>query len=822
MVLSEFLALFSEVRTAGGGWLAACPAHADGHPSLAIDLTTDTTGAPALLVHCRAGCTKEAVLAALGLQARDLFRVTVDLADVALKSGGPVGEPPVGAIAALAGYVQATNARLADVLGHHDRWEQAARQYALDRFGLDSTTALALGLGVDPGGLTYPLEYLSDTYRAAPRLVVPFRDFQGVIRGLQARDLTGQHRVRWCGLTNPEGAAWSRVAVFTLHTGMDMILLTEGPGDALTAVGAGLDAIAIRGAALGNAATIRGLVPYLTDRQVVLAGDADQAGRDFNAHLGEALEAEGIHTRVLDLEGPDLTAWREQDPDRFQVALDAALGQSTRTGPGVAPAAPGDDERLTDLGNAERLRESLGNLVRYAPEAGFYLWTGTHWHLDRLQAVRTAAQDVTRTMVADAEAAQEAATRAGDSAGADRAKRLAAWGRRSQSSRALDAMLSELEALPGVALDVERLDAHPHLLAFANGTVDLRTGALRPTDPALLITKALPFAYDPDAPATRWEQFLAEVFAGSRDLPAYVRRLVGYGITGLTSEQCFAVLWGKGANGKSVFTDTLAQVFRPITVTTPFSTFEAKPSGGIPNDLAGLKGARVVLASEGEQGRAMAESVIKRVTGSDLIAARFMRREFFEFRPTFLIFLATNHKPSFRGQDEGLWRRVKLIPWARYFRPEERDHYLGQTLAAESAGIAAWAVRGAVEWYANGLQDPPEVTNATADYRETSDELAGFFPGVLVLDPGQKVLGSEVMEHYQTWADEEGILRRWERRTLFAALEERGLTRHKGNRGVVFHGVRLSVPADWAEVAPPPAPRATPTEATTVSVGDLF
>jgi putative DNA primase/helicase len=827
VTLSDFLARFAEVREERDGYVVPCPSHADSHPSLRVALSESGN----LVLRCRANCRTSDVVAALGLPMSALFDVTPGDADVKTTSATSalVGPREVAGLRVYLGDVQA---RLRD---DSDETGRMALAYLEKRFGIDAATADLLGLGADPGGNASSFEYLSNSYRRAPRVVVPFRGFDGVARGAQARALQADS-VRWCGLSNLPEATWSKFAVFSLATGLDVVLVTEGPGDALTAVGASYDAVAIRGAALSQSPELMAtLVEGLRGRDVVVAGDGDNAGEGFSENLAKAFAAEGLSVSVLDipegLSDRDLSGWREADPENFVDNLQRGIRSARRVSAPSAPAAsatpaPGTVEEppkyeLTDLGNAERLHDNLEGLVRYASETGFYLWDNSVWVMDRFDAVRTAAHEVGRAILTEAREAEAHAKTPGlskddEAAAKKKAGLLHGWARHSQSTRGIDSMIRELAAMPGIAIDVERMDGRHDLLAFRNGTVDLKTGELRNHDPRDLMTKKVDVEYDPTATAPTWDYFLDSVFPEHPDLPEFMRRLVGYGITGHTREQCFAVLWGTGSNGKSVFTDTLTSVFRAVTVTTPFSTFESKPNGGIPNDLAALKGARLVMASEGDQGRPMAEAVIKRVTGRDLISARFMRKEFFEFAPTFLIFLATNYKPNFRGQDEGLWRRVKLIPWSRYFAAHERDHYLPEKLLAEAPGIVAWAVKGAMEWYANGLGEPNAVRNATRDYRDTSDALQGFLPGRLVREEDATLLGSEAYLAYREWCAEEGLRDTdiWKRKTFYSALDERGLPREKRNQGVVLIGVRLAKPGETPEAIE--APRTMPTGAANV------
>lgn len=791
MKFSTILAPLEGVTQQGDGYLARCPAHGDSKPSLRVALNKDGT----VLIKCRAGCKTPDVIEAMGITFAQLFDVEADEAATVTVHEHSVRVTP------------AMTAKLAMFLGTcADGVENIGSQaldYASDRFGIDAGEFQRLGLGASLGE-DHGFEYVSTSWLRVPRLVVPFRDFDGVALAAQARALEADD-VRWCSLSNPSDGrgTWGKYAVFQAGTGLDTIYITEGPGDGLTIVGAGFDALAIRGASLVNNDTLlRSLVEDLQDRKVVVTGDNDKAGRDFNTTLAHALADLGLQVYILELpEGiKDVNDWRMFDKAAFSTDLQRATRLATRvlkdTCPSAGPAGPvgpGDEHPLTDLGNALRLKDLLV-YVRYSPEVGFYLYQDGAWLQDRFDHVRTMAQEVGKRLRDEGLALQRAGTLNDDSDLEAQGRGMASWGLRSQSSRLIDYMLKELGALEGVAIDVDMFDSQHHLLAVTNGVIDLRTGLVQPHSPDLFISKKLDVAFDPEAKADRWEQFLVQVFPTFPDLPAYMQRLVGYGITGETSEQCFVIHHGNGANGKSIFTEALSEVFESITNTTPFSTFEDKPGGGgIPNDVAALKGARLVFASEGERGRPMAEAVIKRVTGRDRITARFMRREFFTFTPTFLLQLATNFKPSFRGQDEGLWRRVKLIPWTRYFAPDERDHYLHLALLAEAEGILAWAVRGAMDWYQNGLGDPPAVIDATKNYRDNSDTLAGFFPGVLVLERNGVVAGGDAFKAYLQWCDEEELplKEQMTRKFFYAAMEERGITRTRQSGGQVLLGVTL-------------------------------
>jgi len=444
-------------------------------------------------------------------------------------------------------------------------------------------------------------------------------------------------------------------------------------------------------------------------------------------------------------------------------------------------------ESDTDVMRAHVLVAFADDRIRYAPGLGYFVWDGRCWvpsdSLVRQEVYRLGAA------LSLAEKAKEA--------------------RSFLMTKSIDNVLRELRDVPGVRVRASDFDARADLLSVRNGTIDLRTGELRPHRREDMITRYVDVDYRPDATCPRWEKFLEEIFPDNPELPAYMQRLIGYGITGSTAEQCFAVLWGKGANGKSVFMDTVTSVFSAVSRTTPFSTFEERSNGGIPNDLAALRGARIVRASEGDRNKPMAEGVLKQATGGNVLVARFLRQEFFEFTPTFLLLMDTNHKPRFRGQDDGLWRRVKMVPFKRRFEPHERDYELADKLRAEAEGILAWAVRGAVEWYRNGLQDPEVVRNATREYRETSDALSGFLPGVLEKtgDPNDRVSGTAAFNAYMDWCEAENLppKERWTRRTFFAALEERGIDRVRTVHGQTLLGVRLA--ANSPAAADPQVPQ---------------
>ncbi|MEE1835775.1 phage/plasmid primase, P4 family [Streptomyces sp. SP17KL33] len=727
---------------------------------------------------------------AAGLQWADLFDTTGEGRTVPKEKPSLVG--PAG-IAGLRVWLDALTLN------------QATVDYAAERFGMDEASLADYGIksftpNVDDSGYLP----ISRSFASYPRMVVPLLGFDGVARGVQGRDLSGQCPGRWVSLRNPRGHRWAPYGVFRGQGGYGVALVSEGPGDGLTAVSVGYDAVAVRGASLaGSADLIAELAEGLRGTQVIACGDNDEAGQRFNRMLAKGLAQHGIKVYALPIPHPkdDLTKWRERDPHGFPLALHRAVKAAKpvrnsaeaeaeavsaeltdRTGADVVSRDQGSEAARilaglinrygeSDAMNAHALVAWTDGRIKYAPGLGYYVWNGRTWERSEVKI----RQEIHRMGAALVLAGETQKAR-----GYTMTVRI-------------DALMTELRSVPTVHVDASAFDAQPDLLSFRNGTVNLRTGELRPHAKEDMLTYSLDIDYRPEAACPRWEAFLAEIFPDNPELPAYMRRLVGYGITGHVSEQAFCVLWGKGANGKSVFTETLTGVFRAISKTTPFSTFEEKASGGIPNDIAALRGCRLAMASEGESGKPMSEAILKRVTGKDMISARFLRQEFFEFRPAFLLMLATNHRPKFRGQDDGLWRRVKMIPFKRWFAPHERDYYLDAKLAAEAEGIAAWAVRGAVDWFATGLSDPEVIVSAVREYKATSDALAGFFPdGPLVRDADALLPGDEAYSAYREWCEAEGLQQRevWKRNTFYAAMEERGAVKKRTSKGIALVGVR--------------------------------
>lgn len=795
MRLSEILGRLDGVEEDHDGHLALCPAHKDrNHPSLKLTLKADGM----LLMVCRTGCAKADVLDKMRIREADLFDVVNDMgaSTVSAKAPESVG---VAEIAGLRVFVDETAVELqaADV-----RNEYRPREYAAERFGLTPEQCEDLGVGYShPGDRAQP--WISRAFTRYPRLTVPLVGFDGVVRGLQGRDLSGKCPARWVSLTNVDGRTWAKYGVLSAGAGYDTILVTEGPGDGLTSVGVGYDALLIRGAGLArNPVLVAELVEHLRGRDVVLAFDPDDAGERGIGALAEALIRDGNAPRQLPFpnSGEDLTAWRERTPEEFPAELHRAVraaavvelkAQEPTAVPSTEVDVPDTDAALqsmsssaremfdsTDVGLAVRLRDYMrrtGGGVRYAPGLGYLVWDGTIWTKgDR--TVTEALHRMGAEMIAD---------------GTDFERKLAL---KALTDRHIVGILNQLPSVPGVPASADDFDARPELLSVANGTVNLRTGQLHPHTPADMITKRLDVAYRPEAEATRWEAFLTEIFPNHPELPAFMRRIVGYGITGSTAEQCFVFMHGQGANGKSVFLDALLYVLRGITKSTEFSTFEQRTAVGQASpELASLRGARLVTASETEKYSRLAEALVKQLTGGDPVTCRFLNQNPFTYVPAFLLMVAGNYKPAILSQDLGVWRRVKLVPFEATFRGAKADKTLPAKLRDEAEGILAWAVQGAQEWYEHGLQEPASVQAATQDYRESEDRLQEFLTARCIQEAGARVAPMAVRRAYAEWAEDAGLSRKevlsgW---ALGVELESRNFAKDKRGGRWGFNGLRL-------------------------------
>jgi putative DNA primase/helicase len=417
----------------------------------------------------------------------------------------------------------------------------------------------------------------------------------------------------------------------------------------------------------------------------------------------------------------------------------------------------------TDVGNAERFTRKNRLNARYCHERGQWLpWTSTRWQWDKTGRSVALAKETALSIFDEARDAQDIR----------QAEALSRWAISSQKRERIVAMLAL--AQPDLAITVDQLDADKDALNFQNGTVDLKTGRLRPHRRENFITKLCPVNYSPDAPHTTFDRFLARIFRSTPTLIDWMQVALGYAATGWTREQCVFFCYGVGANGKTTLIDAVLHGMGDYAAKADPDLLMARDgSSAHPCNVADLLGLRLAICSETNEGKRFDESRLKDLTGETMLKARFMRQNFFQFTATHKIFAYSNHKPTVRGTDQGFWRRMRVVPFLETIGLEERDSDLPRKLRAEAEGIMAWIVAGAVRWHREGLGNPPEVAAATNEYRAEMDSIGAFLAEHCDERKNAEVYAAEIYDSYRKWAEKNGEHALSQKR-LGTSLKERG------------------------------------------------
>lgn len=435
-----------------------------------------------------------------------------------------------------------------------------------------------------------------------------------------------------------------------------------------------------------------------------------------------------------------------------------------------------------DTGNAQRLIHNHGKDLRYSfVNSCWYIWSGKCWAEDKTGEIKRKADATIRSMYNEAR----------DEENEEVAKALTKWITQCRNASRKKNMITEAQHINGVPVCPEDLDQDPWLLNCQNGTIDLRTGQLLDHTREHMITKLAPVEYDPNAKADLWTKFLLQIMDGKQELVDFLQRAIGYSLTGSMAEQCVFMTYGSGANGKSTFLETIQAMLGDYSKSTSMQTFLVKQGDSASNDIARLFGSRFVSTVEADEGKKLSEALVKQITGGDKMTARFLHKEFFEFTPQFKIWMGTNHKPVIKGTDNGIWRRIRLIPFTVTIPKEKQDGELKDKLMKELPGILSWAVQGCLQWQKEGLNPPEEVIQATEDYRAEMDTIKAFLNDCCTRKKESFIQSSALYDVYKRWCE---INREHElsQRALSLKLKDKGLTTRKTSGIIYWEDIALN------------------------------
>ncbi|MHB1287632.1 MAG: phage/plasmid primase, P4 family, partial [Leptospirales bacterium] len=754
MMSAEGLATALEGKRAGAQFVACCPAHEDSTPSLTIK---DGDGGR-ILIHCHGGCTNADVIKVL--MDRDLWPVQ------RLEQHHPIS-------------------------GSSPREEKASATFlnleSLQSF-LSKTGSVRIFHYPSANGLPWGMARIDMSNGK--------KTFRAWHRGQDGKIVLAKPSVEKLPLYHADQLPDDKTIPIWIVEG-------EGCVEAL----AGL-CVPVVSSANGAGSARHSDWSVLDGRPVIIWPDNDKAGRKYQDEViacivNRVAKLDIVSVKSLDLnEGGDCVDWiAVGHTDLFGIKMleaqepkDLSLAEIKG---GKETVTMSNDPHHTDLGNCFRLVRRHGENIRFVSVWKKWLvWEGTYWQIDNSGAVERLAKDTVLQSPKEGIAELDRLSRITEEAERDKIqkkiKEILGWAKNSEADNRLGAMINLAKSELQIALTPEDFDTDPFLLGVRNGVIDLRTGQMIEPKREQYITKNSGIEYRPGSKTPNWEKFLKRI-QPDPDVRAFLQRWCGYCLTGDTSEQCFTIFYGTGRNGKTTLVDTLMHILGTWARQADFQTFSIKDRDSISNDLARLAGCRLVSASEGSDGIRLDEAVIKRLTGGDRITARFLHAEFFEYTPSFKLILSSNHRPVIRGTDEGIWSRIRLVPFAVTIPEDEKDPLLKKKLFAEAPGILNWMLEGCREWQRNGLGMPEAIQTATGEYRESSDLIGRWISERCIVTPKAEGTIKDLYEDFCSWTNEEGIDRPPIKRKVSEALVEKGFKKvrigHKGLAG--FYGIGL-------------------------------
>lgn len=516
-------------------------------------------------------------------------------------------------------------------------------------------------------------------------------------------------------------------------------------------------------------------------------GSQSEADLALARHISSACVREGVSNDQLYATVEAIFGRSElANRDKWQTRADyreSTIGLAIENSAGREP-----DDSHGDVRNARIFAQQWRDKMLFVASTGNWLrWDNQQWiWCEKEEDVKCAKATVSYLLQAAHEVFKS---------DQDRGKRLIQQAMVSHNLPRLEAMLKLAKSEPGMTATVNELDDDHWLLGVKNGVVDLRTGGLIPNTPALKITRHCNANHNDGAQCSHWLTFLDQIFESDTETIETIQRALGYTLTGSVTEEKMFICFGHGSNGKSVFNNVIAAIIggygrmAPSTLLTARRSDDSNPR----NDLASIAGSRYVSINELQAGDKLDEQIVKQLAGRELISARFLHKEFFEYMPTFKAWLRTNHKPIITGEDDGIWRRLVLIPFQRKFTEKEKDPYLEEKLLEERDGILMWMIEGALKWKRDGLKLSAKIKAEHTSYRNECDLLGEFLSEQCQLDPNYKTEQSQAFQQWRTWCDANGIKHN-AKASFTRRLAERGFKESKSNGRRYYSGLKLNSP----------------------------